>query len=185
MALRDEIAAFRPYNDQEVADQQRMLSFLDHYPETLFSRDSFAHFTASAWIVNGSHTRVLMIFHNIYRSWSWTGGRATEPHDLIGLSLKKAQTETGLSSIRPACGDIYSLEIIATSGYYKDPSYIPSHLHLNLTYLLEADENEEIKTDERETCGAKWFDLRRAAMLSNGAWIRSIYEKLNAKLDIS
>ncbi len=185
LTLRDEIAAFRPYNEQEVADQQRMLSFLDHYPETLFSRDSSVHFTASAWIVNHSRTRVLMIFHNIYRSWSWTGGHATEPYDLIDLSVKKARTETGLSSIRPAYEDIYSLEIIATSGYYKEPNYIPSHLHLNLTYLLEADESEEIKTDESETCGAKWFDLRRAAMLSNGAWIRSIYEKLNAKLDIS
>ena len=110
---------------------------------------------------------------------------ATEPYNLIDLSVKKARTETGLSSIRPAYEDIYSLEIIATSGYYKEPNYIPSHLHLNLTYLLEADESEEIKTDESETCGAKWFDLRRAAMLSNGAWIRSIYEKLNAKLDIS
>lgn len=183
VTIRNEIEAFRTWNAQEAADKRMMLTFLDRYPEALFSRDSFAHFTASAWIVNASRTRVLMIFHNIYRSWSWTGGHAVQPDGLIDLSVRKARQETGLSTVRPAREDIYSLEIIATSGYYRGTDYCPSHLHLNLTYLLEADEGEQIHTDESETCGAKWFDLRRAAMLSNGAWIRSIYEKLNAKLD--
>lgn len=183
MALRDEIEAFRAYNAQEAADKRMMLTFLDRYPEVLFSRSSFAHFTVSAWIVNPSRTRVLMIFHNIYRSWSWTGGHAAREEDLLDLSVRKARQETGLQSVRPAVEGIYSLEIIATSGYYHEEDYDPSHLHLNLTYLLEADDTEAIRTDENETCGAKWFDLRRAAMLSNGAWIRAIYEKLNAKLD--
>jgi len=74
------------------------------------------------------------------------------------------------------------LEVIASSGYYEQETYIPSHLHLNLTYLLEADDTEPIHIDEEENCGVKWFDPRRAAMQPNGAWIRSIYEKLNKKM---
>ena len=29
--------------------------------------------TASAWVVNPGRTKVLMVYHNIYKSWSWLG----------------------------------------------------------------------------------------------------------------
>ena len=183
--LYEEIEAFRPCNAQECADRELILSFLQKTPEEeLFSRNTPAHFTVSAWIVNASRTRVLMVFHNIFRSWSWTGGHATSPNEPNELALRKARQETGLKTVRPVSDQIYSLEVIASSGYYEQEKYIPSHLHLNLTYLLEADDTEPIHIDEKENCGVKWFDLRRAAMQPNGAWIRSVYEKLNKKLPL-
>lgn len=183
MSFQEELRSFCPYNVQEQEDQRIMLDFLARYPELLFSRTSFAHFTVSAWIVNASRTRVLLIFHNIYQSWSWSGGHVPDSDDLIGFTVNKARQETNLQSVHPALDQIYSLEIVATNGYYHDDKYSPAHLHLNLTYLLEADEMEPIYTNEAESGGVKWFDLRRAAMLSNGTWIRSIYSKLNAKLE--
>ena len=41
-----------------------------------------ALFTASAWVVNPARNKVLMIYHNIYNSWSWTGGHADGETDL-------------------------------------------------------------------------------------------------------
>ncbi|MEG1857894.1 MAG: NUDIX domain-containing protein [Pseudoflavonifractor sp.] len=181
--LQDELTAFSPFNAQEAADREAMLSFLNKASiQSLFSKNTPAHFTVSAWIVNAPRTRVLMAFHNIYRSWSWTGGHVLAPEDLSGFAIRKAKQETGLQTVQLVSNEIYSLEIIANNGYFDKGVYCPSHLHLNLTYLLEADEREPIHVDEQENCGVKWFELRRAAMQPNGAWIRSIYEKLNAKL---
>lgn len=185
MSLRDELTGFLPYNPQEEVDRKAMLRFLDNCPaDMLFSRDTPVHFTVSAWIVNASRTHVLMAFHNIYRSWSWTGGHALSPDGLSQFALHKALQETGLQTARLISDKIYSLEIIASNGHFDRDAYISSHLHLNLTYLIEASEMSPLHGDAQENCGVKWFDLRRAAMQPNGAWIRSIYEKLNAKLDL-
>ena len=184
MPLRDELVTFTPYNAQEEADRAVMVRFLDEWPsEVLFSRASSVHFTVSAWIVNPTRDRVLMAFHNIYRSWSWTGGHASSSDGLNMFALQKAMQETGLMAMKLTSNDIYSLEVIASNGHYVDTSYVSSHLHLNLTYLLEADEKETPHADIKENCGVKWFGLRRAAAQPNGEWSRSIYEKLNAKFE--
>ena len=56
-----------------------------------------AHMTASSWIVNEDYTKVLMIYHNIYNSWAWTGGHADGDEDLLHVAVKEAREETGLS----------------------------------------------------------------------------------------
>lgn len=56
----------------------------------MFSRtNAVAHLTASSWNVNHSRTKLLMIYHNIYDSCSWTGGHADGERNL----LKVAQAE--------------------------------------------------------------------------------------------
>lgn len=58
-----------------------------------------------------------------------------------------------------------------------------SHLHLNVTYLLEASESEplSIKADENKAVG--WFGLKEAVAASTEPWFQEhVYEKLNGKL---
>lgn len=57
-------------------------------------------------------------------------------------------------------------------------------MHLNLTYLLEADENETLKIKEDENKGVKWFELEKVKEVSNEEWmIKNVYKKLNEKLE--
>lgn len=91
-----------------------------------------------------------MIHHNIYNSWSWTEGHANNEENLLELSIKEAKEETGLKSINPILDSVYSIEILTVDGHMKNNQYISSHLHLNITYLLEADKENSlyIKSDE-------------------------------------
>ena len=181
--LSEVIGAFRPENEQEEADKKGILAFLAAN-ENAFTRDNtIAHMTASAWVVNHDRTKVLMVYHRIYDSWSWTGGHADGEENLLAVALREVTEETGVSSVTPVSDDIFSLEILTVDGHEKHGSYVPSHLHMNVTYLLEADEEEPRTVCEDENKGVAWFGLDEALSASSEPWfVQRIYRKLNEKL---
>lgn len=73
--------------------------------------------------------------------------------------MKEAKEETGIKNVSPILKDIYSLELINVNEHEKRGKYIGSHVHLNVTYLLEADENEEIYVKEDENSGVNGYQL--------------------------
>ena len=67
----------------------------------------------------------------------------------------------------------------------KNEKYVGSHVHLNCTYLLEADENDELFIKEDENSGVKWIPIEEVKNISKEKWVvENIYEKLNKKLRI-
>ena len=79
--------------------------------------------------------------------------------------------------------DIYSVEILSVAGHEKQGIYVPSHLHLNITYLMEADPNLPVRCKPDENSQVAWFSLADAVAASQEPWLRDrIYRKLNAKL---
>ncbi|MER2002704.1 MAG: NUDIX hydrolase, partial [Carnobacterium inhibens] len=142
----------------------------------------FAHFTASAWIVNPERTKVLMAYHNIYQSWSWIGGHADGNANLLQVALKETTEETGLMNIIPLANTIYSLEILGVPIHMKKGVPIATHLHLNITYLIEASETELTRVKEDENSAIKWMKLEEAVEACTEPEMKVVYEKLNDKL---
>ncbi len=180
--LYTQIKQYQPWNEQEENDQRVMLKYIDLFDNILLRDNEFAHMTSSSWIVNQNRTKVLMAYHNIYDSWAWTGGHADGDADLLAVALRETKEETGILNIKPVSEDIYSLEILCVNGHIKNGKYISSHLHLNTTYLLEADDREEVRVKADENSGVKWVDIREAVNLSSEIWMKGIYNKLNDKL---
>ncbi|MBR0040481.1 MAG: NUDIX hydrolase [Oscillospiraceae bacterium] len=183
MKIAEDIRAYVPCCEQEAADKTVILDFLANNRDA-FSRDNrIAHMTASAWIVNPERTKVVMVYHRIYDSWSWTGGHADGEEDLLAVALREAREETGLQNVRPVSEEIFSLEVLTVDGHEKRGKYVPSHLHMNVTYLLEADESERVRVCEEENAGVRWFALDEALKASTEPWfVERIYKKLNSKL---
>lgn len=182
--LREQLEKYIPYNEQEERDRQIMLRIMDTCDDYLLRSNETAHFTASAWIVNRSRNKVLLIHHNIYNSWTWTGGHADGEENLLQAALREAEEETGLRNLTPASGDIFSIEIIPVNGHIKRGRYVSSHLHLNVTYLVQADENEALRIKEDENSDAGWFEPGRLDVLSDEKWMKEIvYAKLQSKLE--
>ena len=67
--LLDEIRAYQPYNEQEEKDRELILHSLETQPDIFTRENCLAHMTASAWVVNKTRDKVLMVYHNIYHSW--------------------------------------------------------------------------------------------------------------------
>lgn len=183
MILLKQLAAFVPFNEQEARDRELLLGCLRREPEVLTRKNPLAHFTASAWVVNPAHTRVLMAYHNIYRSWSWLGGHADGESDLLAVALREVREESGIRSARPVSRDIFSVEALTVDGHEKRGAYVSSHLHLNVTYLLEADEEEALSIKPDENSGVRWFTLEESETVPSEPWFCArVYRKLNEKL---
>ncbi len=177
------IRAYRPYNIQEEKDKNTILSFLESYEDAYERSNELAHMTASAWVVNKEKTKVLMAYHRIYDSWAWLGGHCDGNKDCLAVAIKEVKEEAGVDHVTPLSEDIFSLEVLSVDSHYKRGTYVPTHLHLNVTYLLEADEKENLHIKEDENSNVSWFGLDEAIERSNEEWFKeNIYKKLNEKL---
>ena len=183
VTLLEELEQYRPWNEQEERDRTELLRRL-RSGEDLYTRDNSAgHLTASAWVVSPDRRQVLMAYHNIYDSWSWLGGHADGDHDLLAVALREVREESGLTAVRPVSRSIYSVEILTVDGHEKRGAYVSSHLHLNVTYLLEADPTAPVRRKPDENRAVAWFGLEEAVAASSEPWFRErVYKKLNAKL---
>jgi ADP-ribose pyrophosphatase YjhB (NUDIX family) len=179
------IKNYHPYNEQEEIDKELILKYIEIFPDILNRTNEIAHITASNWIVNKDRNKVLMVYHKIYDSWSWTGGHADGEANLLKLAIKEAKEETGLKNLKPITEEIFSLESLCVNGHQKRGKYISSHLHLNITYLLEANENESLKINQEENSGVGWFTLAEALASPSEIWMaENIYQKLLEKLKL-
>ena len=181
--LMESIRTYQPFNEQEEMDKSLILNWIETQDDA-FSRDNtVAHMTASAWVVNKDRSRVLMVYHNIYDSWSWLGGHADGETDLLAVAIREVKEEAGISCVRPVSEKIFSLESLTVDGHVKRGKYVSSHLHLNVTYLLEADSEEQVFVKEDENSGVSWFPPEEALKKSTEPWfVERVYGKLVEKM---
>lgn len=185
MSLYESIAAFQPFNEQEATDKEVILHALESDPHCL-DRSAQAHMTCSIWTVDAAMRQTLMVYHNVYDSWSWIGGHADGEHDLAAVALRELEEETGVTNahlVPCGPGGIFSLEVLTVDGHEKRGAYVGSHLHLNVTYLAIADPKEPLRIKPDENNAVAWMPLTEAIERSSEPWIRDrIYRKLIDKL---
>lgn len=182
MRYLEEIEKFNPINEQEQKDKEVMLKYINEFPYNILTRENeYAHISSSGFILNKNRDKVLMIYHNIYKSWGWTGGHADGDEDLLYVALKEAEEETGVDA-KPILEEIFVLDILPVIGHFKRGKWVSSHEHLNVTYILEADESKELIMKEDENSGVKWVPIDEVVKESNEEVMRVVYQKIIDKM---
>lgn len=187
---------YRPVCAQEAADKTLMLELMDAAGDRILTRENkAAHMTASSMIFNKTRDKVLLIYHNIYKSFAWTGGHSDGEHNLLKTAADEAREETGIKTLRlimPDTGEVSAvgdedrvvnnsaaaLDILTVNGHVKRGQYVSAHLHLNVSYLFEADEAEPVRCKPDENSAVRWADYRHIAEIIDEAWMIPVYEKL-------
>ena len=181
--LLEELREYVPFNEQEEKDREIIIDLLENVDDIYDRSNDIAHMTASAWVINRQHTKILMAYHNIYKSYSWLGGHADGDKNLLRVALREVREESGLVHLKPVSDNIFSIEVLPVNGHEKKGRYVSSHLHINVTYLIEADSDEPLTVKPDENKALKWFDIDKVIDSSNEEWFKErIYSKLNAKL---
>lgn len=182
MYYKEAIMAYQPINKQEEAEKRVILQYINEYPDNILLRENeFGHMTSSGFIMNKELTKVLMVHHNIYNTWAWTGGHADGDTDLLYVALKEAKEETGVVSIEPLMEEIASIDILPVWGHVKKGKYVATHMHLSVAYILIAEENQTLHINEDENSGVKWIKIEDIEKYSNEPQIIEVYHKLIKK----
>ncbi len=176
--LYETVNAYQAQDEQEIKDRSMMLKLIALFPDIITRNNDIAHFTASLWIINQDHTKVLMVYHNIYDSWSWCGGHLDGTNDPLAVALKEGKEESGLAALRVLKKDPLALDLLPVHGHFKHNEYIASHLHLNLTYLCEADDQAPLSIKADENSGAAWFSVDEIDRIVTEKAMLPVYQKL-------
>ena len=157
--LLNQIEHYTPFNEQEEMDKQLILNWIRNNTNAFSRENTVAHMTASAWVVNQDKSKILMVYHNIYNSWSWLGGHADGETDLLAVALREVKEEAGISHVCPVSEEIFSLE------------------------SLTADFEEAVSIKADENSGVAWFSPEEALKKSTEPWfVEHVYSKLIEKM---
>jgi len=178
----DRIKRYNPYNEQEKKDKEIILYCIDIFDDILSRNNEIVHITSSAFVVNKTKDKVLVVHHNIYNSWSWTGGHADGEEDLLAVAMKELTEETGVKSIHPITSEIFSLDILPVLGHIKRGKYVSAHLHLSVAFVVEVDENELLIVKKDENSGVKWIPSDEMITCTNEPHMQMVYKKLISKI---
>ena len=169
---------YQPKDPFEVADLNYIREAITHYGDALYDRHPHMHYSASAMIFNQDMTKTVMIYHKLYHSWGWVGGHMDGLTDFKKVAIKEATEETGLERLTFLSDLPVSIEVLPVWFHMKKGAAISSHLHLNVSYILIADENEPLLTNADETDGVRWLSLDEIDHYVSEPDMMPIYKKI-------
>ena len=147
-SLRLHVAA----DAQEEADRIAMMRLANELADPLSRHEPSAHFTASAFVIDGDCGHTCLVQHAKLGRLLQPGGHV-EPTDLSleAAALREAREETALVvELHPAAPRPFDLDIHEIPARPGEPA----HFHLDVRYLLVG------RGDPCE--GAAWYELGSA-----------------------
>lgn len=176
------IKKFKPINEQEQNDKKLILNFIEQNDDVLYRENEYAHMTSSGLIFNDKLDKILMVHHNIYNTWSWTGGHADGESDLLKVAIKEAKEETGLETIGVFDESIIAIDILPVVPHVKKGKFVSGHLHFCISYALIANEKSHTQAKLDENSGVKWININELEKYSNEPYLISVYKKIHKKV---
>lgn len=179
------IEQYVPGDEREAAERRVMLEMIALHGDALLTRGlAIAHMTSSSIIVNPQRTKTLMAFHKIYQSWAWTGGHNDGETDFEAVALREAREETGVSGLCRIGPGIASVEILPVWAHIKRGEWVGSHLHLNVSYLFEAQESDPLRVAQDENSAVGWIEIAQLERMVSEPTMLPIYRRLLARANV-
>ena len=158
MLLKEIIESYVPCDEQEEKDKEQMLTFINSFDDVLTRNNVIGHFSASAFVINKEKTKMAAVYHIITDGWTYPGGHADGEENLLSVALREVEEETGLKanilSEKP-----FLISSNPVKSHIKKGKYVSSHLHFDVIYLMEADDNIPLEYREDESKGVKWISF--------------------------
>ena len=184
---KDIVEGYQLNNIQEKDKLNNVLVQLNEKDDQeMINRKNFiGHFTASAFVISKDNRRLLMVHHNIYNTWSWTGGHADGEADLLKVAIKEAKEETSVENIGVLDENIIAIDILPVVPHVKRGKFISGHLHFCISYALIADENSHIEAKLDENSGVKWIKIDELEKYSDEPYLIGVYRKIHKRVVMS
>jgi len=156
-----------------LAEMRRMITQL---AQPLSRHQAPAHFTASALVINPDADRVALLHHAKLKKWLQPGGHveSVDAGLLHRTALREAKEETGcdvrLYHRIPTLLDVDVHLIPARTDE-------PAHYHLDLRFLVVAENPSSLTLNAAEATALQWFSLDAAISLAEDEPLRRMIRK--------
>ncbi|MBM4380732.1 MAG: NUDIX hydrolase [Deltaproteobacteria bacterium] len=179
LGLRALLGAHVVTDDKETADLARMRDAAAALAEPFSRHQGGAHFTGSAVVVTPDGARTCLVHHAKLKRWLQPGGHAdvADGGDMSRTALREAAEETGCRVVlhptapRPLDVDVHDIPA------RKDE---PGHQHLDVRYLVVAENPEALAHHPAESFGARWLTWDEALAAADEPPLRRMLEKARA-----
>ena len=171
--LLQRLANHQPFNQEEAQFKQQMIEFVNQNSDCFERTLLTGHITGSAWIVDKSRQFTLLTHHRKLDEWFQTGGHCDGDSDVLNVAMKEAREETGLTDIQAISPNIFDIDI----HEIPERKGVPTHLHYDVRFLLEADMNQPLIISS-ESSDLAWVELSKVSQLNDSQSIMRMAEKL-------
>lgn len=114
------------------ATRDRVLAFCAAHPDALERSCADGHLTASAFVVDPTDGRFILLHHRKLGRWLQPGGHADGNDDLAAVALAEAAEETGLDGL------VVRLPALDVDIHEVAPPGERPHLHLDVRFVVES-----------------------------------------------
>jgi 8-oxo-dGTP pyrophosphatase MutT (NUDIX family) len=172
--LLELLQSYHGADADEETMRHRMLSFVEQH-EDCFKRElSIGHITGSAWIINPSRTKALMLHHRKLDRWLQPGGHSDGDPNTLHVALREASEESGIepTHIKPVSENIFDIDIHTIPASKKEAQ----HEHFDVRFLLEIDDTLPLISNE-ESNELAWLSFEEVHRFNNDRSIERMLEK--------
>lgn len=140
IALIEMLKSYFPKDQEELKFKSEIINFINLNSKCFERSLDIGHITASSWLLNKGHTKALLLHHNKLNRWLQLGGHCDGNPDVLAVSIKEAQEESGILGIAPISNNIFDIDIHLIPETAKEKS----HYHYDIRFLLNVTSDEEI-----------------------------------------
>ncbi len=157
--LISSLSAHRPLDRIEEQHRLDTISFVQRHADCWWRRSTLAgHITASAWVCNRAGTHALLLHHAQLDRWLQPGGHLDESDvSPAAAALREGIEESGISDLKLVDGTLIDVDVHPIPARNKAGTMEPAHLHYDLRYLVRADRDDVVLSEE--SLGFQWLSI--------------------------
>lgn len=165
---------YRTHIITEAGYVEQAKRFISLHEDCFHSELLPGHVTGSAWVVNQTRDKALMLHHKKQNQWFQPGGHADRDADIRRVALRETSEESGLDPehIHLVSEQIFDVDIHTIPA----SQYGPRHDHYDIRFLLEVDDRVEIPGND-ESHDIVWVPLHQAMQFNHNLSTYRMMEK--------
>lgn len=177
MNKKELLSLIKTYSELYPTDihAQKTIEFIQNHDQFWQRDNEYGHITASAWVLNQNRDKALLTHHHKLDIWVQLGGHIEEiDKDIYDACQRELEEESGLKDFKLLSREILDIDVhkipISKAGF-------PEHFHFDIRLIFEANSNESINFDLKESKEVTWILLAEIEHYTQEWSVRRMVEK--------
>lgn len=157
------LGSYKPTDESEKYFPEDFLKLLEH-PDAYQRAHLPGHITGSAWIIDNTRSKTLLVHHGTLNKWLQPGGHADGDENVLRVAMREANEETGVKEFALIDNGLFDIDIHTI----PERKGFPEHRHYDVRFLMLADPAEPVLVSE-ESHDVAWKSLDELPALTNNS----------------